>query len=225
MVQQLNNEDDILDQKDEHNESIILYLKSFYDDNSPLLNSFFRLFQILGINDEQFIHETLLNIDKESSLYINSAEKVSKDNSNLININNHSKIKFDSCFYKDISDAYTNFCACYYYLNEAPHITVGDLEFLTESVDRIQSTLGRVFIQVMDNDSFIENFFKNDIHSLGGESRAKKYSGFKKEIFKEWKSGSFYSYAECARSFSEKHKLSTKTIESWLSKEFSKPQK
>lgn len=216
-------EDIILDLSDEDNKNIILDLKSLYDINGTLLNSFFGLFEILGIDDEPLIHKALLDIYKKSPSYISNIENYFDDDTNSIDLNEYSKIKLDTSFYERISDAYTTFFACYYYLNQAHQITSGDLMFTIESTDRIYSDLGRVYAHIMGSDIFIKQFSKHDIHSLGGESRAKKYNNIKDEIFKEWKSGSFYSYAQCAKKHAEIHQLSTKTIEKWLSKEFSKP--
>lgn len=203
-------------------ENTILELKSYYDINGTLLNSLFRIFEILGIDDEPLIHKTLLDIYKKSPSYIDDTEKNFDDDTNSIDLNEYSKIKLDTSFYKCISDAYSTFVACYYYLNEAPQITSGDLMFTMDSINLIYSDLGRAYTYIMGNNTFIESLSKHDIHSLGGEGRAKKYNNIKNEIFKEWKSGAFHSYAECARRYSERHKLSTKTIENWLSREFSK---
>jgi len=74
----------------------------------------------------------------------------------------------------------------------------------------------------MLNHSLTTNISDKSIHSLGGTSRAKKYEALKGEVFKKWKIGRFHSYAECAREYAVKYGLSTKTVESWLSKEFSK---
>lgn len=214
--------DTILDLSDEVNANMILDLRSFYDVNGTLLNRFFRVFEILGIDDESLVHKALLDIYKNSPSYIGNAENDFDGDTNPIDLNEYSKIKIETYFYERLADVYTTFFACYYYLNEAPQITSGDLLFAIESIDLIYADLGRVYAHIMEKDTFIEKISKHNIHSLGGEGRAKKYSNIKNEIFKEWKLGAFHTYAECARRYSERHKLSTKTIENWLSKEFSK---
>ena len=61
--------------------------------------------------------------------------------------------------------------------------------------------------------------------SKGGQERAKKYEEQKNIIFEEWEKGSFHSYAACARHFANQLGLSTKTIENWLSENYSQTKK
>ncbi|MDM1758479.1 hypothetical protein HX127_13080 [Acinetobacter sp. 256-1] len=61
--------------------------------------------------------------------------------------------------------------------------------------------------------------------SKGGQARAKKYEEQKNIIFEEWEKGSFHSYAACARHFANQLGLSTKTIENWLSENYSQTKK
>lgn len=221
MQESLKNEDNILNLSDIDNHSAFLSLQETYKEHGELLDSFFRLFQVLGLDDESFIDKSMLKIFIKRPSY-NNEQNSFNDDVNTLALKERSEIKLDASFYVHLSDAYTNFYACYYILNEAPKITSDDLTFTIESIDCIYSTLGRVYTHLMESDILIKKLSKKNIHSLGGVSRAKKYSIFKDEIFKEWERGSFYSYAECARKYSEKHKLSTKTIESWLSRKFSK---
>ncbi|GEM_PF-2341845 len=97
-----------------------------------------------------------------------------------------------------------------------------DINLALENLEVGNFHLG-AFIQciIKENYSLQNEDLNKSIQALGGLTRARKYQAIKKQIFNDWKSGAFHSYAECARRYSERHKLSTKTIENWLSKEFS----
>ena len=63
---------------------------------------------------------------------------------------------------------------------------------------------------------------KKSIHELGGLTRASNYHSKKLEIFDIWERGNYHSYASLAQSIANDFNLSTKTIEKWLSSEYSK---
>jgi len=209
-----------LDLSDEQNEDAISYLKGTYEKDGYLLNSFFRLFQILGIDDKSFINDVMMNILREKPSY-NYEQNCFNDDFNIVNLKDRSQIQLDSCTYVSLSNVYGRFYTSHSILNDSESITSNDLCFAINSIDAIYSVIGRVYADLMYDNSLAINAPTKSIHSLGGESRAKKYKFLKNEVLKKWRLGSFHSYAECARDFNKDYGLSTKTIENWLSKEFS----
>lgn len=72
-------------------------------------------------------------------------------------------------------------------------------------------------------DKAIEKTIKQERkpQSKGGKIRAERYKKQKSIIFEAWEKRQFHNYAECARHFANQLDLSTKTIETWLSKRYS----
>ncbi|MDV2440225.1 hypothetical protein QR665_12205 [Acinetobacter gerneri] len=103
-------------------------------------------------------------------------------------------------------------------------LSVEDINLALNNIELINFDLG-AFIQSINNHTISpqKNDLKRSIQALGGITRSRKYQAIKKQIFYDWNSSNYHSYAQCARKHAEIHQLSTKTIENWLSKEFSKP--
>ncbi|MFV5343189.1 hypothetical protein VXQ28_05490 [Acinetobacter oleivorans] len=196
---------------------IISYLKETYNPDGGLINDLFNLFDSIGIQDIQLLHECMTNIykNKMTSQVVSVFEK--NENEIIKKIRDASKIKMEDYAYISLSDAYTTYQACFYIFDKEILPTNEDINFAIESFDRIYSMIGRIYSHIV-NDS---NVF-GKIQSLGGKSRAKKYDSYKSEIFREWEQGTFHSYSKCARDFSNKFNLNPKTIELWLSKKYSK---
>ncbi|WP_180024068.1 hypothetical protein [Acinetobacter sp. YH1901134] len=105
-------------------------------------------------------------------------------------------------------------------------MNLDDIHLALKNIEVINLDLG-AFIQCIDAKPLNnqEKNLKQSIQALGGLTRSRKYQILKKQIFNDWNISNYHSYAECARKHAGIHSLSTKTIESWLSKEFSKPNK
>lgn len=99
-----------------------------------------------------------------------------------------------------------------------------DIRLALDNISIINFDLGIVF-EYLNEPAIGEakEKIKSPIHALGGLSRAKKYEVVKLRIYRDWELNPSSSYAEFARKYSEKYNLSTKTIENWLSRKFSKP--
>lgn len=202
---------------DDPNHEIIRYLKETYNSDSGLMDDLFNLFDSIGIQDIQLLHECMTNIyeNKMTPQVVSVFEK--NENEIIKKIRDASKIKMEDSAYTSLSDAYTTYQACFYIFDKEILPTDEEIGFAIDSFDRIYSVIGRIYSHIANG----SNVF-GKIQSLGGKSRAQKYDSYKSEIFREWEQGTFHSYSKCARDFSNKFNLNPKTIELWLSKKYSK---
>ena len=131
----------------------------------------------------------------------------------------------DEYDYSILSDIHAYILICDYTLFEKEHITSKDVSFLLDGIDAIYANLGRLYTEIMLKPKQQKKIKAANIPSLGGQGRANKYNQYKKEIIEKWKNNNYHSYALFAREYADRYKLSTKTIENWLSTEFSIQQK
>ena len=215
--------DVVLNLSDESNIDLISYLKTTYGSNGDLFTSYLNIFQLLGITDTLFIFDTMNHIARVQFSY-NSEKNCINQDSNIIALHERSKIKLDEYYYAILSDIHIYFCICDYTFLDKEHITSGDVDLLLDGIDIIYAKLGQLYTEIMLNPKQQKQIQEIKIQSLGGRSRAEKYTKYKNEILNAWQNGAYHSYAQFARKHADKYQLSTKTIENWLSKEFSNQQ-
>lgn len=215
-------EDDgvVLDLLDEDNINVLSYLRNTYDSEGVLFASYLNIFQLLGITDELFIYSAMDHIMRTPFSY-NSEENCINQDSNMRELHKRSKIKMDEYDYSLLSDIHLYILICDYTLFEKDYITSKDVSFLLNGVDDIYANLGRLYTEIMLKPKKQKQIKAENIPSLGGKGRAKKYNQYKKEILEKWENNNYHSYALFAREYANRYKLSTKTIEKWLSSEFS----
>jgi len=210
------NHDEIIDAEIELD--IINHLCSHFNADFDLMDNIYNLFDIIGIKDVKLIHECMVSIF-ENKITPNTVAEFEEEEKKIIEkIRDASKIKLEKWVYNLLSDAYITYLAWHFTLSDSDEIlSEEDMYFAIDEIDKIYGILGRIY-SILASSS---GCFKK-IQSLGGQSRAKKYDEYKREIFNEWEKKPYYSYSKCAREFSEKFDLNPKTIESWLSKKYKK---
>lgn len=211
----------IVDLSDEDTKNLVLDLQSVYADDGELLSDLFGVFECIGIHDESYIHTSMMGIFTERmtpsrNLFDFNGNEIIKE------LKNKSRIKLDGQVYAVLSEAYSSFCGSQYFLYDSEDIRSNNICYAIDSIEKIYSVIGVAYSELIRTNELHFRPSDKSIHSLGGEGRSKKYKLYKDEIIKEWEKGGFHSYAECARKYTEKYNLSTKTIEGWLSKNFSK---
>jgi hypothetical protein len=215
---------EVLDLTDEVNIDNLSYLQIVYDRDGYLFASYLNIFKLLGITDELFIFSSMDHIMQNPFPY-NSEEDCINNDSNLKKLHKRSKIKMNKHDYSTLSRIHAYILISDYTLFKKDNITHEDMDFLINSIEDIYADLGRLYTNIMLNPKQKNHIESVNIPSLGGQGRANKYNQYKKEIFEKWLNNNYHSYALFAREYAGKYNLSTKTIENWLSSEFSIQQK
>lgn len=200
---------------DEIDSEALSWLTNAYYGDGGLFTSYFAFFQMLGITDTQFIHSAMINLAREESKSGIDKYSIIKD------LDERSKIKLDAYHYCTLSEIYVRFLIFDSTLDKKEQIKSEDINFLFDSTDDIKARFGELCMEILLNPNQQKQIQETKIQSLGGRGRANKYTQYKNEILNSWQKGEYHSYAQFARKHADKYQLSTKTIEGWLSKEFS----
>lgn len=205
-----------------NNDDVILDLQGIYDNYGDLIKRIYTLFRILGVNDPDLIDEAMWAFDKkrESSYREQGYEKY--DEIEIIKkLKKTSRIELDNYSYLILSEAYVSHQICNIILNKKKDIESDDISFSIDCIERIYSSIGIIYSQIMSEDLPEQLLSQKNIQSLGGKSRAKLYEVKKREVYEHWEAGKFHTYASCAKKLSQNLDLAPKTIEKWLSKKYS----
>lgn len=205
---------------------IVEYLKKSYCAFGRMSQQFDNIFRILEVNRNEVIDAfyEIYSTDFHPALYTDyinidsihfPSTKLIQNLASIVPLANLERLAFTYIIYDITKEKIT-------YFNE--NLSVNDINLALENIEVINFDIG-AFMQSINTkiDYIQENDLKQSIQALGGLTRSRKYQVIKKQIFNDWNISNYHSYAECARKHSVIHRLSTKTIESWLSREFSKP--
>lgn len=211
---------------------IFEYLKNAYGKNGVIAKQFNSIFEILDV-------DKILAMDAFYEIYSTPNHPAFledyahyKDNDNQKKIHTPYQELIESLILKFPSSVVERLAFSYIFYD----ITVAKIQHLgrkiskkeiilaLENIEVISFDLG-AFMQCMTtpNIYYKQKDLKQSIQAMGGITRSRKYQAIKKQIFHDWNSSTYHSYAQCAKKHADIHQLSTKTIEKWLSKEFSKP--
>lgn len=205
---------------------IIDYLKNSYSEFGDISKQFDNIFKTLKLNKKEAINAfyEIYSTDCHPALYADyrnqevshlASTKLIQNLASIVPPNTLERLAFSYIIY-DITKEKIK------YFNKK--LSTEDINLALKNIEIANFDIG-AFMQCINSQSLSiqKKDLKQSIQALGGLTRSRKYQAIKIKIFNDWNTSNYHSYAECARKHAVIHELSTKTIESWLSKEFSKP--